>query len=657
MKKAASLQNSAQKTSGELARISQKESGIDQARPLHPLLYLQQSIGNQAVLHLLKSGALQTKPKINQPGDVYEKEADGDAEQVMRSSDGVVRGISDGPPKIQKKCEACASGQGTCTKRAEEEEEIIQRKPLAPAITPLIQRQVKEPPTARAVTPSPGLIVEDEAEDVKPGQMRKSEFLSELKTSVCSTAEEALSGTIWSAMGCPYIERWFEHYSYQDSQHVERALRKYAPETASARTARQYIPIVTQRVRRGIKQWAETGEVTGVPEEFAKGGMPGVTAAGLIGGVVSGALSAVGSAVSGLVSGVGQAVSGIGRALFKKREGGAREAGDPRAIQSQLSSGHPLDSGVKSRMGSAFGVDFSGVRIHTDSKAVELSDSLNARAFTIGSDIAFGSGEYQPRTPIGDALIAHELAHVVQQGGGNGSGAPMQKGDRVYNSLEEDADVSAVGAVVSVWGGMKGSLTDISTNAVPRMRSGLRLQRCAARRPAAQLPRGEERAKAPATTGKGAAAKGCKYSVNYANPKESDCETVFKEEGKKPPGPLCGKRVIYEIVSVTANDSSCPLEGLEVSENVASIPDTHSCHPPGSKWPPPSPCITGPGGKLTGCTDTLTICGPTSELHYGGCEENVTQDILVDGKTVEKHTITFELDVSNNICTTTVTRK
>jgi hypothetical protein len=152
--------------------------------------------------------------------------------------------------------------------------------------------------------------------------------------------------------------------------------------------------------------------------------------------------------------------------------------------------------------------------------------------------------------------------------------------------------------------------------------------------------------------------KGCKYTVAYANPKEVDCDKVWREEkGTPPPGPLCGKRVIYEIVSVSASDSSCPLAGLEVSEHVETVPDTHRCTPPNFKWPAPRPCKIGPGGKLTGCTDTLTICGPTSDLHYGGCEENITQDILVDNKPIEKHTITFELDVQGANCTSTINRK
>ena len=135
---------------------------------------------------------------------------------------------------------------------------------------------------------SRSLIVADDAPRLDPGQMRKNDFLNLLETSVTRAAEEELKGTIWSAMGCPYIERWFSHYRSRDSRHVEGALRKYAPEAAGAGSAREYIPILTERVRRGIAQWTQTGDTTGVPEEFTQGGMPGATLQGLVGGVLSG---------------------------------------------------------------------------------------------------------------------------------------------------------------------------------------------------------------------------------------------------------------------------------------------------------------------------------------------------------------------------------
>ncbi len=131
-------------------------------------------------------------------------------------------------------------------------------------------------------------------------------------------------------------------------------------------------------------------------------------------------------------------------------------------------------------MSAAFGYDFSGVRVHTDATAGELSGQLNARAFTVGRDVAFAQGEYQPGTLIGDALIAHELAHVVQQGGGSPSGGAQTKDASLGDDsrLEQDADRSAVGAVVSALMGAKKGLADVSANALPRLKSGLKLQKC-----------------------------------------------------------------------------------------------------------------------------------------------------------------------------------
>src|SRR5689334_15060967 len=196
----------------------------------------------------------------------------------------------------------------------------------------------------------PSLIVEDDA-DVKPGQMRKSDFLSQLRTAATSAAETALAGTMWSAMGCPYIDRWLDYYSKQPSAYVERALRKYVPEAASVRSASEYIPLVQQRLRRGIEEWRSTGEVKDLPSEFASGGMPGVTAGGLLGGSVGGAVSAIGGAISSALSGIGSALSSVGSMLFKRHEGAQTETTeDPAAIRAQLGGGQSLDGATQRRM-------------------------------------------------------------------------------------------------------------------------------------------------------------------------------------------------------------------------------------------------------------------------------------------------------------------
>ena len=323
-------------------------------------------------------------------------------------------------------------------------------------------------------TSAKSLLADDDAKQLQAGQMKKSEFLSQLRASVCTAAEQSLAGTMWAAIGCPYIERWFRHFDTQPAARVQRTLLKYAPEATAARSARDYIPIVTQRVRQGIGEWTETGEMPGLPEELADGEMPGATVAGLF----SGALTGIGGAVSG-------GLSSVGSMLFKRRDGEASEAEDPQAIRDQLGTGNALEGQAKTRLQSAFGADFSDVRVHTDGTAQQLADGLNAHAFTIGTDIAFGPGEYRPGTVVGDALIAHELAHVVQQGGSKSFQSQEATSDR---ELDADADLSALGAMVSLTSGTAGPQTK------PRRRSGLSLQRCSGGK--------QEQSKAPGATKK-----------------------------------------------------------------------------------------------------------------------------------------------------------
>lgn len=84
-------------------------------------------------------------------------------------------------------------------------------------------------------------------------------------------------------------------------------------------------------------------------------------------------------------------------------------------IQSLKGSGQPLPEANRGFMEREFGIDFNGVRLHTDSDAAQISRELNAEAFTYGRDIYFGAGRYSPGTSSGKRLLAHELTHVVQQ--------------------------------------------------------------------------------------------------------------------------------------------------------------------------------------------------------------------------------------------------
>jgi hypothetical protein len=326
--------------------------------------------------------------------------------------------------------------------------------------------------TASSPTPSPTktvLIVEDSVTDLKPGQMRKSEFLSQLRAAVYRTAAEALAGTVWSVVGCPYIARWFRYYSGRSSAQIEQAIHRYAPGAAKVSEAQDCIPLICARVSRGISTWVDSGEVTGVPMD-ASAELPG------------GDVTEDGGWLGGIAARV------VGGIFFKSRVGGTQMPADPRAIRAQLGSGQALDGSVRLRMESAFGMGFGHVRVHSDATAAGLSRDLNARAFTIGSDVAFGRGEYRPGTPVGDALIAHELAHTVQQGSPAAAVSTLQPQPAGASVLEADADRSAVGAVAALWSGARGRLGEIARTALPRLRSGLSLQRCT-KQPTKQKPK------------------------------------------------------------------------------------------------------------------------------------------------------------------------
>ncbi|MBO1043238.1 DUF4157 domain-containing protein [Aphanizomenon flos-aquae UKL13-PB] len=88
------------------------------------------------------------------------------------------------------------------------------------------------------------------------------------------------------------------------------------------------------------------------------------------------------------------------------------------SIQGARGSGQPLDENIRQPMEKAFGgVDFSQVKVHNDAVSDQLNQSIQARAFTTGQDVFFRGGEYDPGSRGGQELIAHELTHVVQQGG------------------------------------------------------------------------------------------------------------------------------------------------------------------------------------------------------------------------------------------------
>jgi len=128
----------------------------------------------------------------------------------------------------------------------------------------------------------------------------------------------------------------------------------------------------------------------------------------------------------------------------KSTESNKNESGSaiPPVVHEVLNStGEPLNEATRAFMEPRFGHDFSGVRVHTDARAAESAETVNAHAYTVGQDVVFAPGQYQPSTETGNVLIAHELSHVLQQEdvGGQAPKAISQTSD----PSEREADVIA----------------------------------------------------------------------------------------------------------------------------------------------------------------------------------------------------------------------
>ncbi len=103
-------------------------------------------------------------------------------------------------------------------------------------------------------------------------------------------------------------------------------------------------------------------------------------------------------------------------------------------INSSRDSGSSMDKNTMSFMQNRFGTNFGDVKIHTGNTAVQLNEQFNAQAFTVGNDIFFNNGKYNPVSFSGKRLLAHELTHTIQQGGG------------IHPMIQKDGEEGATGS-------------------------------------------------------------------------------------------------------------------------------------------------------------------------------------------------------------------
>lgn len=143
--------------------------------------------------------------------------------------------------------------------------------------------------------------------------------------------------------------------------------------------------------------------------------------------------------------------------------GGELDQDSARQIESARGGGQTLDAVTRDRMESGFGQSFEDVRVHADDRASQLNRSVSARAFTTGSDIFFGAGQFAPGTAEGEKVLAHELGHVVQ----NRFGLQRLELRRLLSKTESDVE-----AVRSRGGRLKGSITKDTLYRLGRVLSG-----------------------------------------------------------------------------------------------------------------------------------------------------------------------------------------
>jgi hypothetical protein len=285
-----------------------------------------------------------------------------------------------------------------------------------------------------------GLIVADDAEP-GPGQMARGQFLAQLRDAAAAAARDVLGTSPMALAVGPGVERWMAPYQGRDAAGLEQAIREKAPAAAGASSASALIDAVSAAVREAVGEGVTddpgaSGDAATDLDEDERPQIPSELLA---------------------------EVSGIAAILFKREEVATSRSADPRSVLRRLGAGRPLGDVERGRMEPLVGRDLGDVRVHAGAAGARVSSELGARAFAVGQDVAFGAGQYRPGTVVGDALLAHELAHVGQQDAG-------ALGDE--RALEQDADETAAGAVAALWHG------DRSVQRRPRLRDALALRSC-----------------------------------------------------------------------------------------------------------------------------------------------------------------------------------
>ena len=152
----------------------------------------------------------------------------------------------------------------------------------------------------------------------------------------------------------------------------------------------------------------------------------------------------------------GECTECAARHVQKKLRGGAGVSAAPPVVARVVSSpGTSLESATRLSMEQHFGHDFSAVRVHTDAQAAQSAESVEALAYTVGTNLVFGRGQYAPATSAGQHLLAHELTHVLQQTAGAGGSFDTRAAESEADAMADSLSRPRAGPIhASVGGGV-----------------------------------------------------------------------------------------------------------------------------------------------------------------------------------------------------------
>lgn len=278
-----------------------------------------------------------------------------------------------------------------------------------------------------------------------PGQTTKAAFLARLRGVVTAAANRAL-GPGWSATDCPYIEKYLGRYAKESVREIEATIRKFAPDASGAADVDAVLAALGARVSEGIRQWQAT---KALPTELV--------AIDPLGAAAAAAAAATSAITPGASAPAARAKPSLG------------------ALRDELGPGQPLASDLVARMAPALG-PLDHVRVHTGPVAARKAAEADAAAFVVGGEVVLGQGVPGAGSPEHDALMAHELAHAVEQrDAATAPDAEAQDIGAEESAAEDRADEAATGVVARLWRGAR----QVARKTADLVKRPLAMQRCA----------------------------------------------------------------------------------------------------------------------------------------------------------------------------------